>query len=293
MKVLVLGSNGMLGHKLFQQFQKDHDTYGTVKDHSLLLELGICSKNIFFGINPTIETHYFTELVKNLRPDVVINCIGIIKQREMAKDPILSIKTNSLLPHEINKICQERNIKFIHISTDCVFSGKKGNYVENDSPDPEDLYGKTKALGEVFSYGLTLRTSIIGRELKTKYGLVEWFLSQKNKTIKGFRKAIYSGFTTIELVKIIKKILEEKHELEGLYHISSYPIDKFSLLNIINRRFKVNANIEEDTTFCCDRSLNSSLLKNKIQYFNTSWEDMIDEMGNDSAINGEIYGLSK
>jgi dTDP-4-dehydrorhamnose reductase len=294
MRILILGSNGMLGHKLFQQFQKKHDVYGTARKHSLLLELGICTKGkIVFDVDPTISLPSLVYTLDDIKPDAVVNCIGIIKQQENAKDPILSIKTNALLPHEVNKLCKERGIKFIHISTDCVFSGKKGDYTEADNTDPEDLYGKTKALGEVWTYGLTLRTSIIGRELRTKYGLVEWFLSQSNKTVRGFTKAIYTGFTTIELANVILKILEGNYQLEGLYHISSPKIDKFSLLKIINRTFKPNATIEENSLFTCDRSLNSSLLKDKIQYFNPSWEEMIEDMWNDNLENGGIYGFSK
>ena len=175
--------------------------------------------------------------------------------------------------------CIDSNIKFIHLSTDCVFSGGKGNYNESDIPNPTDYYGESKLLGEVnIPNALTLRTSFIGPSLFHKTGLFEWTKQQKNKTINGYKNAIYSGLTTIAFSKILNQIIEDFPQLEGLFHISSEPISKFDLIHLLNKKFQLNININPDSTFTCDRSLDSTAFRKKTNISIPSWEKMIDEL---------------
>ena len=192
---------------------------------------------------------------------------------------------NTLLPHQIALICRVANIRMIHISTDCVFSGNKGNYTEQDQSDATDLYGRTKFLGEVRYPGCTtLRTSIIGMELKNHLGLIDWFLSQKN-TIKGYRNAIYTGFTTDELSRIIKDYVLPR-DMYGLYHVSSTPISKYELLERTKYAFNKDIVIYPEDDFKCDRSLNSTVFKELTGYIPPSWEDMISNMASSASFYG-------
>jgi len=281
-KILILGVSGMLGCTLFQYFLQNSSftTYGTTRNSQPIS----CKNHLFesSSIYPNIDANSLDKienLITTLKPNIVINCIGIIKQLLIAKDPISSITINSLFPHQLAQLCQKYNAKLIQISTDCVFSGNKGNYTEQDNPDPIDLYGRTKLLGEVTSPNcLTIRTSIIGRELNSQNSLVEWFISQKGKTVKGFDHAIYTGFTTQSLAQIIEKIILEQPDLEGLWHVSSDPITKYQLLNMMNQAFNLGITIEKDESFICDRSLNSQKFRGFTGYTPPTWEEMIAQL---------------
>ena len=279
MKTLILGITGMLGHTLFQQFtQSPHfRTYGTTRSHSL--EPTHQYQSFIYNNIKAENLENIENLIVTLKPNFVINCVGIIKQLPSAKDPIPAISINALFPHQLAQLCLKHNIKLIHISTDCVFSGRKGNYTEQDNPDPIDLYGRTKLLGEVTDNNcLTLRTSIIGRELNSQNSLLEWFLSQQGKIVKGYDRAIYTGFTTPTLAQIIEKIILEYPTLTGLWHVSSNPITKYQLLNIINQTFNLGITIEKDESFICDRSLNSDRFRYQIGFIPPTWETMITEL---------------
>jgi dTDP-4-dehydrorhamnose reductase len=210
---------------------------------------------------------------------VVVNCIGLVKQIAAAKDPLLSIYINALYPYSLAQICQSAGSRLIHISNDCVFDGKKGNYIEKDASNADDLYGRTKYLGEVSypTHCVTLRTSIIGHELKRKQGLLEWFLSQE-KSVKGYTKAIYSGFPTVEMAKIICDFVIPQKNLNGIYHISSEPISKYKLLKMIAEKYGKKINIEADDKFVCDRSLDSTLFRKKTGYIPPPWLELVDNM---------------
>jgi dTDP-4-dehydrorhamnose reductase len=217
--------------------------------------------------------------IADVKPDVVINCIGIIKQLKVAKDPIVSLSINSLYPHRLAILCRAAGARMIHISTDCVFSGRKGLYTEDDVSDAEDLYGRTKFLGEVAGPGcLTLRTSIIGRELHSASGLIDWFLSNRGGKIRGFRKAIYTGFTTQALATIVADVIHRHPELSGVWQVSSEPISKFDLLTLVNEVYHAGIEIEPDDTFKCDRSLNSARFRAAVNFRPPSWPEMISEM---------------
>ncbi|MBE0683405.1 MAG: SDR family oxidoreductase [Anaerolineales bacterium] len=295
MKILILGGHGMLGHRLWINLRKEHEVWVTVRQASSPFpELPEFPPKY---IRTDVDASNFDQVTRalaSIQPDLVINCIGLIKQiGHLARDPILSISLNALLPHRVSLICRAAKIRMIHISTDCVFSGKKGNYLENDESDAEDLYGRSKFLGEVAypPHSITLRTSIIGRELKTRLGLIEWFLSQKDgDTIRGYKHAIFSGFTTDEFSRIILNNVIPSPELTGLYHVSSDPINKYDLLQIVNRAFERKVNILPDEDFFMDRSLDSTRFRQATGYQPPSWIEMIEEMAKDTHFYSQIKG---
>lgn len=279
MRILILGGDGMLGHQLLKSLAPRHEIKVTLRQdleayaHYQLFD----NANAYSGI----DVRCFERLVEvfaDFQPEAVINAIGIVKQRTTAKESIPSLEINSLLPHRLSVLCKGIGARLIHLSTDCVFSGAKGNYQENDPSDAEDLYGKTKFLGETQDrHCLTLRTSIIGRELSRKKSLLEWFLAQ-NGRIKGFTKAIYTGFTTLEMSRIIENMLISHPEASGVYQVSSDPINKYDLLLLFREKLGHKVEIIPDDTFCCDRSLDSSRFREEFYYVPPSWETMIEEL---------------
>jgi len=291
MKILILGGSGMLGHRLWLNLSQVHETWVTVRgDGSQIPDISEFPRRY---IRPHVDGLIFDEVnraLASIHPDLVINCIGLIKQDPRVNDPLSSIKINALLPHKVSLICKVAGIRMIHISTDCVFSGKKGMYVEGDPPDAEDLYGRTKFLGEVvYPHTVTLRTSIIGRELKVRLGLIEWFLAQKEK-IRGYKKAIYTGFTTDEFSRIIQNYVIPRTDLNGVYHISSDPISKYDLLMLVKEAFKRNITIFPDEDFVSDRSLDSTHFRKKTGYIPPLWPEMVDELRRNSSLYDRIGG---
>ncbi len=293
-KILILGGTGMLGHVLFRSLSKNEDfeVYATTRDYKGLAHY--FDQKLKEKIRPQIvEADNFDSVIRalaSIQPNIVINCIGLIKQLPLAGDPLSAITINAQLPHRLSLICRTSHARLIHISTDCVFNGRKGMYIESDISDAEDLYGRTKYLGEV-SYRphcITLRTSIIGHELKGKFGLVEWFLSQKEKA-KGFTKAIYSGFPTIELSKIISDYIIPNTDLSGVYHVSSEPISKYDLLKLVADRYNKKIQVEPFDEFVQDRSLNSVLFQKQTGYVPPSWRELVDLMYNDYIQHREVY----
>ena len=284
MKILTLGSTGMLGHTIIRKLSSDFEVIGTVRQKKLSDKFLANFSNIDFIASTSVEDFSdLKEKIKKTKPDVIINCIGIIKQLEAAKNPIMSIEVNSLFPHKLAEFTNKEDIKLIHFSTDCVFSGKKGGYTMQDIPDPVDLYGKTKLLGELSGKGcLTIRSSIIGRELYSRNGFVEWFLSNKGKKVRGYSKAIYSGFTTIEMCNIIKNIIKNNLNLEGVYQIASQPISKYQLLIIIKKALGLDIDVESYDGVVCDRSLDGKEFEQTTNYKSPSWDEMIKEFAKDN-----------
>ena len=290
MNILVFGANGMLGHKLIQRLSHRFKVIGTLRgpttkytDNPVLQQIPLLGN---------VQVENFASVSRSLasaQPAVVINCVGIVKQSTAAHDPLISISVNALFPHRLVPLCRDAGIRLIHISTDCVFSGRKGNYIESDLADADDLYGRTKLLGELdYAGSLTLRTSMIGRELETTHGLIEWFLGQEGKTIKGFKRAIFSGFTTMVLAELIAKIIIEHPDMQGVWHVASEPISKFDLLTQVKKAYAMNIQIEPDNEVVCDRSLNSDRFQHATGYIPPSWSDMIEEMYNDSTPYDEL-----
>ena len=285
MKVLIFGGNGMLGHKLVQVLQKRFCVWTTLRRNFTNYEnYGIFNSERIIS-NVEVENFDIVQRVFDAtEPDVVINAVGIIKQLLESKEIIKTLKINSIFPHQLAQIAQASGARLITISTDCVFNGRKGNYTEEDVSDAEDLYGKSKNLGEVFTDGcLTLRTSIIGRELNTSHSLVEWFLSKRGGKVKGFTEAIYTGFPTLVLSHIISDLIENHQDLQGLYHLSSEPISKYDLLCLLRDFYKVPIEIEPYADFKIDRSLDSSKFRRTTGFAPPRWEKMIEEMAQDTT----------
>jgi dTDP-4-dehydrorhamnose reductase len=209
---------------------------------------------------------------------VVINCAGLIKQRPAATDPMAVMQSNALMPLRLAQWCETRGARLIHISTDCVFSGKRGGYSEADTPDPVDLYGLSKLLGEVGTTPhLTLRTSFIGPQLSGQEGLLAWFLAQRGP-IKGFTRAIFSGLTTTAFAQVLEKIVDGPLPLAGLYHVAAPPISKYALLCEIERRLRLGITIARDDTMECDRSLDGHRFANASGIAVPGWDEMLDTL---------------
>jgi len=283
MRILILGAAGMLGHKLWQVYRNRFDTWGTVRSsYRAYARYDLFDSQRLLGGVDAFNFDTVVRALATVQPDAVINCIGIIKQLPTAKDPIATLTVNSLFPHRLANLCQAARARLIHISTDCVFSGSKGMYTEDDVSDAEDLYGRSKFLGEVDGPDcLTLRVSIIGRELQTTNGLVEWFLSNQDGSIRGYDRAIYSGFTTLAISDIIANVIEHHPELSGVYHVSSEPISKYDLLRLLRDAFKVQVKIEPYPEVCIDRSLDSSRFQAETNFTPPTWADMIRAMAED------------
>jgi len=280
----------MLGHKLWQVFASRFDTYVTLhRGFNSYKQYRLFDKARSIDHVSAEDFDSVARAITEFKPDVVVNCIGIVKQAEAARDPLTSIEVNSLFPHRLARLCRTKGIRLIHISTDCVFSGHKGDYKESDLSDAEDLYGRTKALGEVSYKGcLTIRTSMIGRELETSNGLIEWFLNQEDKTISGYKKSVFSGFTTNALAEIIAGIITKNPELHGVWHVASEPISKFELLSLVKQVYGLNIRIEPDETVVCDRSLNSERFRKVTGFVPPTWHDMIEQMYQDPTPYSEL-----
>ncbi len=280
-KILILGATGMLGHTLFSRLSDRHDMdiYATVRSLDGLSQW--FSPVLLSKIRSGVDADNFDsiqDVLTDLKPEVVINCIGIIKQLPEAQDPVVAITINALLPHRLARACKVVGARMIHISTDCVFSGTKGNYTESDFADADDLYGRTKYLGEVdYPHCVTLRTSIIGHELKGKHGLIGWFLSQEGK-VRGFTRAIYTGFPTVEMAKIIADHVIPDKNLHGLFHVSSSRISKYDLLCLVAERYGKKISIDRYDGFQCDRSLNSARFRTITDYDPPPWPELVDKM---------------
>ncbi len=279
MKILILGVTGMLGNAIFSYLSslKSFAVFGTIRNKKLIS----CFKNneskIIAEVN-ALNSNQLKVVINAIKPHYVINCVGAIKQREIGNNPLQAIPLNAHLPHVLSKLAYDSNSKFIQFSTDCVFSGKVGGYTENSLPDANDIYGKTKLLGEVVNNSsITLRTSIIGHELAGNTSLLDWFLSQKD-SVKGYSKAIFTGLPAVEIAAVLENIFINHPNLHGLYHLSSNKISKYDLLQLIKKVYKKDINIIDSDELIIDRSLNSNLLKSKIGYIPPSWEVLIDKM---------------
>lgn len=281
MLVLVLGASGMLGSEVVRALSQKESLFviGTIRSNFAMFERPPISKNVKLEKLDVNNIDELTNIFIKYRPKAIINCVGVIKQLESSKDPLITIPVNALLPHRLLQLCRLIDARMIHISTDCVFSGSKGGYVESDFTDAGDLYGKSKALGEISNSGhaVTLRTSIIGHELTTNYGLVDWFLSQQH-SVKGYSNAIFSGLTTNELADVISNVVLPKQELNGLYHVASTPINKYELLKIVSAQYSKDIEIVPDHEVKIDRSLDASKFNAATGYQAPSWPELVRVM---------------
>jgi len=280
MRILILGASGMIGSALYKRLSavSNLEVYGGIRNLNIRkyfsgpLQGGLVSC-CDLSLNESIHS-----ILKKVNPEVVINCAGLTKHKKEANNPEIAMPINASMPHQIASACDDRGIRFIHISSDCVFSGAKGGYVEDDLPDALDLYGRSKALGEVIHGNtITLRTSTIGHELHTNYGLLEWFLSQ-DKDCQGFSKAIFSGLPSVVFAEVIKDFILPNRDLRGLYHISADPINKYELLELIAKIYDKKIEINKDREFIINRSLNYQKFKVATGYTPTSWPQLIESM---------------
>ncbi len=279
-KVLVLGASGMLGNAVFRLFSEStgYDVTGTIRsDRSKRLFPDFLQTKLLSDIDvESIDS--LMHAVGVIKPDVVINCIGLVKQLAEADDPLVAIPINSLLPHRLARLCSVAGARLIHMSTDCVFSGAKGMYLDSDFSDANDLYGRSKFLGEVdYPNAITLRTSIIGHELDGARSLVGWFLAQSG-TVKGFRKAIFSGLPTVEIARVIRDYVIPNPELSGVYHVSADPINKLDLLELLARIYGKSINIQPDDNLVINRSLDSTRFRQATGFKPKSWPELVKIM---------------
>lgn len=287
MRVLVLGATGMLGNAVLKFFAQspEYKTYGSVRSSS---SLSLLPKNMLTNIITGVNVENIdslTSLFASVHPDVVINCIGLVKQLAEVEDPLVAIPINAMLPHRLARLCEKAGARLVHMSTDCVFAGTKGMYKEVDAPDAYDLYGRSKYLGEVdYPHAITLRTSIIGHELSGARSLVGWFLAQQGST-KGFKRAIFSGLPTVEIARIIRDYVIPHPELQGLYHVSAEPINKYDLLKLVALVYAKNIDIIPDDKLVIDRSLNSNRFRLATGYQPPEWRTLIKSMYEFNHIN--------
>ncbi len=281
LKILILGGNGMIGHQLYNSWKDNHEVKVTLRDnyeqysHHMIFR----KQDIFEKIDVR-AIEILKQTIIKAEPEVIVNAVGITK-KNVKIDTGLTKKINSKFPHSLSEICSSNKIRLIHLSSDCVFSGKKGNYSEKDIKDAEDTYGVSKSEGEIdMSNVLTIRKSTIGFELNNKHGLLEWFLSQSGDVF-GYTNAIFTGLTTRELAKKLIYIIENQKNLSGILHLIGEKIDKYSLLKKVKKIFKIkNVNVIPSSDFMCDRSLEGEKILKVFKYDIPSWDDMLEEMYN-------------
>ncbi|MDI6746168.1 MAG: SDR family oxidoreductase [Rhodocyclaceae bacterium] len=280
MKILILGASGMLGNAMLRVMAAtgEHDVWGTARSGTVKRHFpGQLGERILAGVdveNPDVLARVFAEV----RPELVVNCIGLVKQLAEADDPLMALPINAMLPHRLARLCDLIGARLVHVSTDCVFNGTKGGYREADPSDAEDLYGKSKFLGEVaYPHTITLRTSIIGHELASAHGLVGWFLEQEG-CVKGYRRAFFSGLPTVELSRIVRDVVLPRPALSGLFHVAAAPIAKFDLLELVAAAYGKTITIEPDDHVVIDRSLNGVRFREATGYVAPAWPDLIAQM---------------
>ncbi len=272
----------MLGHKLCQVLSAESLTFATFRGAAPDLAPFYGRTDPITGVD-AVELESISNAIARARPDVVVNAIGIVKQRSTATDPVLSISVNSLFPHRLAKLCDAAGARLIHFSTDCVFSGRRGEYVEDDVPDPIDLYGRSKLLGEVDAHGvLTIRTSIIGRELENMTGLLEWFLGQAGGRVKGFTRVTWGGVTTNFLAHTVAQLIREAPDISGIFHLSGPAISKYQLLVWLNDALGTRTTIERDDAVVSDRSLVSDRFWTKTGFRRPEWSHMVSELAEEA-----------
>ena len=280
MRVLVIGASGMIGSAVIRVLseKKEWQVFGSIRNkEAIRFFCPSIGKNLVTSMGME-QLDNLTEILNQIRPNVVINCAGLIKNKPKAEDPLVSIPINALMPHRLASLCKLIGARLIHISTDCVFSGMKGSYVENDFVDAIDVYGKSKALGEVdYPHTITLRTSTIGHELHSNHGLLDWFLSQEGGCM-GYARAVFSGMPTIVFAQIIRDVVIPNTSLFGLFHVAAQPINKFYLLQLISKIYGKNISILRDDELVIDRSLDSTKFQSATGYRAPEWPKLIELM---------------
>ena len=283
MRALVLGAAGMLGHRVWHHLRDHMNAYAAVRrpyaDYSALGWFD--ETRVIDGVDVASDAH-LDRAFAMAKPDVVVNAVGVVKQREDAGNAVQSIAINALLPHRLAERCQASGARLVHVSTDCVFSGSRGSYTEADPPDARDLYGRSKLLGEVDEPGcVTLRTSMVGREIGSARGLLEWFMSQRGGRVRGFTRARFSGLSTAELSRVIRSVAMDQTSLRGVWHVAGEQISKYDLLSLLNDALGLGTTITADDSFVCDRTLDAHRFMNATGYRPPPWADMVAELAAD------------
>lgn len=289
MRVLILGASGLIGHRLFLELRNHFNTFGLLhrsRDAYQKITDYLGADNLIDNVD-IIDFEKLQNVLTTVKPQVILNCTGITRRKKEINDPVTTLEINTVLPHKLANWAKLNNTRIIHFSTDCVFDGNAGNYTEDSPATATDFYGRSKALGEIrYDYTLTIRSSFIGQELYDKTELLEWFLAQKDKKIKGFSEALYSGVSTIFLARVVKKIISDFPGLSGLYQLAlEKPISKYELLCIAKEAFKVNISIIKDDTYRHYPTLNGSRLHEVLKMDVPSWPVMMEELAN----NREFY----
>lgn len=285
MRILNFGGTGMLGHKLVQKLSADHEIFATVRSNVPEKQISaIFDRATLLSDIDVTDDVAIASAFDAAEPELVINAVGLIKQLIDDERTLDALLINSVFPQKLARICEQRTVKLISISTDCVFNGKQGNYSETDLSDADDVHGKTKFLGEVTNKNcLTIRTSIIGRELHSSHSLLEWFLSNRGTTVEGYKRAMFSGFPTVVLADIIADLVVREPFLSGLYHIASEPISKFDLLSLINEIYDCGTQIVANDEFAVDRSLDGTKFCRETGFRSSDWRSMIEAMAADTT----------
>lgn len=278
MKILVLGANGMLGSAVFRVLATDgfHDVWGTVRSLASVSRFPAQYRHRLITGVDVLDADGLVLALGRIRPEVVINAVGLIKQLADANDPLVALPINALLPHRLARLCALVGARLVHVSSDCVYSGRQGRYKESDRSDAEDLYGRSKYLGELhdLDHAITLRTSIIGHEQASSHALIDWFLSQEGR-VRGFSRAVFSGLPTVELARVIKSHVLPRPNLTGLYHVSAEPIDKCRLLTLVARQYQKSIEIVPDDSVVIDRSLDGKRFAAATGYSAPDWPDLV------------------
>lgn len=278
----------MLGHKLLHMLREEFEhvaglAYENVQSPPYA-QIPILQGNSVRGRVDAADFPHLIQLLEQERPDYILNAVGIIPQRDYAMSPLRCIELNSLLPHKLAQAAQAWGGRVIHFSTDCVFDGRRGAYSEQDEPTANDLYGRTKYLGEVqYDNALTLRTSIIGRELTHHRSLLDWFLGQRGKKVKGYARVIYSGVTTNQMAKVVAMLISRYPRISGLYQVVARPISKFDLLSLIRDTYGLNIEIEREEHTRSDRSMKGDKLREATGYISPSWPELVADLASDST----------
>lgn len=291
MRVLILGVSGLIGHKLFQELSASFEVFGTL--HKCKIQYGnlplFSSENIIENIDVT-NFEMLKGIIYAVNPKVILNCIGITKRKIDINSPLEVLTINSVFPHQLANWAKPNKKRIIHFSTDCVFDGKIGNYNETSLTTAEDIYGRTKALGEInYNHTLTLRSSFIGQELFDRTELLDWFLSQDGKQVSGYKNTLYSGVSSLFMARVVTDIISNFPNLSGLYQLApDKPISKYELLSIAKEAFDVNVKIIPEEKHVHHPTLDASKLKSEINLVVPSWKEMMKELASDKEFYSKL-----
>ena len=276
-RILVVGANGMLGHEAIRVLAPDFEVWGACRHPEQLPDLGVPAERILGGLDAT-ERQSAYDVLERVRPDLVINGVGLVKQRPEGQSPIPAILLNSLWPHVLAQACAEHGARMVHVSTDCVFSGSRGMYTEDDLPDAQDVYGRTKLLGEVVDRDnvVTIRTSIIGWQLTENTGLVGWFAAHRHEPLRGYARSVYSGLTTRALTEVIRDVVMPDARLSGLWQVSPEPIDKYTLLSKLAGYLGWDVDLTPMSEPVSNHSLDSTRFRERTGWEPPSWDAMLE-----------------